>query len=406
MQIDAHSVFFQSSGKNDFLHRLNLSDEEESNLREARNIIREHLQKAFREWESWLSREALFAAASQQMRQTPILKPRFRQQGSLTYHTANRPAWTPPQEVDLDDGLFLPTEMLGAAGQSEPAVLTGGLFKIVGNALTILCNKHGWGVQFKDTCVRVSLNHGSAAHVDLPIYAIPEKQYREIKESFAALSTNFSVQDANEIDLAEEAYRQLASGEIMLAHKEKGWIRSDPRKLEDWFQDAVARHGQQLRRVCRYLKAWRDHTWEKGGPSSIAIMACVVSVYDENPKSFAANRDDEALLLVASRLASLFINRIANPAVPDLYLDEGWDENGLREGFVQAARTLYTTLHSALVAGTHSQEVLSGLKVAFGERIPDEPGLVIFPAASPEDLLESTAVLAPTIKPQDKRSYA
>ena len=205
MQIDAHSVFFQSSGKSDFLHRLNLSDEEESNLREARNIIREHLQKAFREWESWLSREALFAAASQQTRQTPILKPRFRQQGSLTYHTANRPAWTPPQEVDLDDGLFLPTEMLGAVGQSEPAVLTGGLFKIVGNALTILCSKHGWGVQFKDTCVRVSLNHGSAAHVDLPIYAIPEKQYREIKESFAALSTNFSVQDANEIDLAEEA---------------------------------------------------------------------------------------------------------------------------------------------------------------------------------------------------------
>jgi|TARA_R110000823_G_scaffold315548_1_gene448099 hypothetical protein len=406
MQINAHAIFFQASGNSDFLHRLNLSDAEQARLRDARDTIRDHLQKAFREWESWLGRELLFAATTQNWLKAPALRPRFRQQGSLTYHTANRPAWTPPQEVDLDDGLFLPTEMLGEAGQSEPAVLTGGLFEIVGNALTSLCRQKDWGLKAKDTCVRVSLNHGSAAHIDVPIYAIPEKQYREIHESMAALKRDFSAQNADEIALAEEAYRQLASGEIMLAHREQGWIRSDPRKLEDWFQDAVTRHGQQVRRVCRYLKAWRDHCWKEGGPSSIALMACVVSVYDANPHRFEANRDDEALLFVASKLASLFSNPIGNPAVSGLNLDDGWDEKGLREGFVQDARDFYASLHSALIAGTHPQQVLSGLKLAFGERIPDEPGLVVFPAASPEELLESTAALAPTVKPQDKRSYA
>lgn len=352
-----------------------------------------------------LSKEVLFAAASLESHQPPSLTPRFRQQGSQSYHTANRPAWTPPQEVDLDDGLFLPTEMLGEAGQAEPAVLTGGLFTIVKNALSDLCEQNGWELTLKDTCVRVRLNHGGAAHVDLPIYAVPEKQYRELEEARALLKGH-RVADAEDVLLAEEAYRKLAAGEIMLAHRQQGWIRSDPRKLEDWFNDSVKHHGQQLRRVCRYIKAWRDHTWQRGGPSSIALMACIVTAYEDNPKEYEDNRDDLALLKVASHLAGLFSNRIPNPAVPELYLDEGWDENDLRTGYASAASTLHYSLSTALSGTSSSIQVIARLKAIFGERIPNISDSVRLPAPTPDQLLKATAPLTPTVKPQDKRSYA
>lgn len=401
---NAHAVFYQPEGNTDFLHRLNLSDEEQEHLRSARDMIRAHLVKAFRDWESWLVREALFAAASQKPLSSP-LRPRFRQQGSMAYYTVNRPAWMPPQEVDLDDGLFLPTEMLGEAGQTEPAILTGGLFAIVENALSSLCKQNGWEIELKDTCVRIKLNHGSAAHIDLPIYAIPEKEYQKIRGSLA-VSSQFSVKDADGLDLAEEAYRQLASGEIMLAHRELGWIRSDPRKLEDWFIDAVKRHGALLRRVCRYLKAWRDHTWQRGGPSSIALMACVVAIFDGESNGFDERRDDQTLLRVSCLLVNKFEQRIANPVVQDLFLDEGWDEKGLRTQYIEAALTLRTTVHSTLTSSVNARQVISGLRTVFGTRIPNDPSLVIFPAATPDELLKQTATLAPTVKPKDRRSYA
>jgi hypothetical protein len=62
----------------------------------------------------------------------------------------------------------------------------------------------------------------------------------------------------------------------MLAHRDEGWKPSDPRKLEEWFRAAVRQHGEQLRRVCRYLKNWRDNRWEGCRLSSIALMACTV----------------------------------------------------------------------------------------------------------------------------------
>ncbi len=408
MSVNAHSVFYQRAGTADFLHRLNLSDEELKQLRSARDLVRNHLVSAFRNWEDWLNREPLFVETYQKSLQPPALKPRFRQQGSITYHTINRPAWTPPQEVDLDDGLFLATEMLlREAGQTEPAILTGGLFTITRNALSSLCRQQDWAIELKDTCIRIKLNHGSAAHIDLPIYAIPEKQYQQIEDSLTAINKQFATQDASAINLVEEAYRQLASGEIMLAHRVRGWIRSDPRQLENWFNDAVKRYGDQLRRVCRYLKAWRDHNWEKGGPSSIALMACVVAAYKSNPKHFDENRDDRAVLRVASQLVALFEDRIANPVVPDLYLDDGWDEKGIRSSYIEAAQRLRDSVSGALTQSQSAQQVLSGLSAAFGARIPSDASLVVFPpAVTPDEVMLKTAPLAPTIKPKDSRSYA
>jgi cyclic GMP-AMP synthase DncV-like protein len=72
--------------------------------------------------------------------------------------------------------------------------------------------------QKKNTCVRVLYADGH--HIDLPIY------YKN-----------------NDI--------------IELAHKSKGWIESDPKEFNEWFNDK-AKANQQLRRVVRYLKAWKN----------------------------------------------------------------------------------------------------------------------------------------------------
>lgn len=39
------------------------------------------------------------------------LNPRFRTQGSFQYDTLNKPYVTPPQEMDIDDGTYLPMEL-------------------------------------------------------------------------------------------------------------------------------------------------------------------------------------------------------------------------------------------------------------------------------------------------------
>ena len=103
-------------------------------------------------------------------------------------------------------------------------------------------------------------------------------------------------QAARELDfeLADEIYKGLLEKRIMLAHRDSGWIESDPREIENWFFGAIADHGEAVRRVCRYLKGWRDFQWMRNGPSSITLMACVVAVYDELNGTLPENRDDLA----------------------------------------------------------------------------------------------------------------
>ena len=57
---------------------------------------------------------------------------------------------------------------------------------------------------------------------------------------------------------------------VRLAHKLLGWIDSDPRPIKEWIERQVLLKSDQLRRVIRYLKAWRDaQAWPKGDPKSL-----------------------------------------------------------------------------------------------------------------------------------------
>lgn len=376
MPFNAHRIFTGPADADHFLAALTLEPSRESMLRSAREICRSAIGSGLRSWSTVLQKSMLFEAAAAHVAPAS-LKPKFKMQGSFAYRTLNEPAHKPPQEIDLDDGVFVPVSFLNDNGRSHPALISSGYFRAVEALLTPVCRERGWTlVTDKPSCVRVELDDG--AHIDFALYAIPDEEFEELVET-EVLAKAMNAQDramlTEQIDLAEDLYRGLREDQIMLAHRVEGWKPSDPRKLEDWFRAALRTHGEQMRRVCRYLKGWRDHHWESCRLSSIALMSCVVTTYDEATAAPSDSRDDLALLAVADRLPVLFRGRIANPVVEGQYLDDGWEQEH-RQAFIREAQALCERLREAITGTDSPTRALASLVRAFGERLPNDPSLI------------------------------
>lgn len=369
--LNAHKLF------TGYLKALNLDENQKRLLRAARDGIRQSLREGMPQWQGLAKAQSLVESRRKDCAsQLTPLRPRFRMQGSATYHTLNDPAHKPPQEVDYDDGVFLPTSFVNGGGTVQPLLAAKGYFYVVESILKPLCERNGWTlIKAKQTCVRVQIN--DEAHIDLPLYAIPDEDFVEITE--ASPEANFAKGVAwadSDIELAEQVYKNLHGNRIMLARRGKGWIESDPRKLEDWFTGAIQEHDEVVRRTCRYLKGWRDYQWSKGGgPSSITLMACVVTVFDELNGTLPENRDDLALQAVANRLEELFSHPIANPVLSDKNLDESWS-SGERLDFKSHAALLKAMIDGVLNSTFHRQIALSKIREKFGERIPKDEFLI------------------------------
>ena len=295
-------------------------------------------------------------------------------QGSLAYGTLNDPAQKPPQEMDLDDGLFLPVSFLAGNGQSHPALISQGLFFVVENALEKLCQrKKGWTLdRSKPSCVRVCLP--GHAHVDVALYSIPDAEFDELSRRMLKEATY----DEQGLEIHEWLYHQLPASQIMLAHRHDGWKPSDPRELENWFRKAISRHetrGEVLRRVCRYLKAWRDFQWRECKLSSIALMACAVQTFDALASALPANRDDLALEEVAKRLPEQLRHEIKNPVVDGQRLDEGWTP-AMRQDYASRAHEFAAAVTAAVHQAQTATEAIQALQRVLGPRIPDDASLV------------------------------
>lgn len=389
MALNAHRVFTGPADADHYLAALTLEKSREDMLRAARDSCRNAIRAGLRAWESQFRSTTLFEAAIADNAPSS-LKPKFRMQGSFAYRTLNSPAQSPPQEIDLDDGIFVPISYLNENGQGHPALISSGYFAAVEALFAPVCDQNGWElVTDKPSCVRVEIS--SDAHIDFALYAIPDEEFRQLVEA-EVLAKSMSAQDSStlreQIELAEDVYRGLREDQIMLAHRQEGWKPSDPRKLEDWFREALRRHGEQMRRVCRYLKGWRDHNWEACRLSSIALMSCVVTVYDEAGEKPADNRDDLALLAVAERLPALLQARIGNPVVEGQYLDEGWAPED-RDGFIKEAEALLNWLRDSISGTDSAQRALAILVRAFGDRLPNDHTLI-----KPED---GASVAAPPV---------
>ena len=372
--LNAHKIFTDAPKKNDYLSKLTLDSSRVDLLRAARDEIRNEIKKAISGWNNYIKEEALFTTINGINFNSIIKTPKFRMQGSMAYHTLNEPAQSPPQEIDVDDGLFLPMSFFESNGNMQPMVLSQGLFKLVEAALVPLCDRKKWKLDAsKPSCVRVCLNN--TAHVDIALYAIPDSEFDILVEAAKAKSgySNWNIVDS--IELTESIYETLSSDQIMLAHRDEGWIPSDPRKLEKWFKEAIDMYGTQLLRICRYFKGWRDHQWLSCKLSSIALMSCVVDAYKQIGNDLSPSRDDEALMYVAEFLPVMLQTRIQNPVLSTQYLDKGWTPEE-RENFISKANEFAATIRNALRKSTDVTDLLRKLKNLFGNRIPSDNSLI------------------------------
>lgn len=287
--------------------------------------------------------------------------PRFFTQGSWAYKTLNAPAQR-PQQADVDDGCYLP---LGFVKQTKrPSAATAIFFKAAEACLAVLCREKGWTlITDKPTCVRIEVT--KAAHIDVPLYAIPDDEFQTLTK--AAMEAYHTLDSAEAIRRAErDSWSKLPSDVVLLAHREEGWWESDPRPIKDWFEAQVLARGEQLRRVIRYLKAFRDWKWASGGPASILLMAAAVPLFERRH-----GREDLALLDVLAGLPAALRAGVVNPVDEKESLTERLGKDRVEE----AARELQRfegVLRASLHASSESQACI-WMQQEFGQRFPNRP---------------------------------
>lgn len=350
-------------------------------IREARTAIRAHL------------RQALPATLKDMGHEDAAVTPRFVTQGSVSYGTLNRPA-KQGQQVDIDDGVYLP--LTGVSATGTPTQASSVFFEAVEKALVPLLRARGWRLDTsKSTCVRVIIT--DYAHVDIPLYAIPDQEFVKLAKSMVRMDADVS--DAS-LEDDQRTWEQLPQGVVLLAHRrERRWKRSDPRPLTTWFKAAVDRHGQQVVRVVRYLKAFRDwHVWENPAPSSVALMAAVEAAFLGSP------REDKALASVLDELPELFLAGVANPTDPTEMLTESLGPEGRQE----AARALreFSSAVRAAMADVDPDLVCAAMRRQLGDRFPKAPQRVKEDKAAKTAASVSAGPAAPVATPLVGRTRA
>lgn len=316
-----------------------------------------------------------------------IPTPRFFTQGSWAYKTLNCPA-KKPQQADVDDGCYLPLSFLSQT--RRPSIAATVFFSVAQKALEPLVKERGWFLTEKPTCVRVVIS--ATAHIDIPLYAIPDKEFETLSARALAYDSAYA-NFAEAIFKAErDAWTALPTNSVLLAHRKDNWKESDPRPVKEWFLKAVDDKGQQLRRVVRYLKAYRDWKWTSGGPASILLMAAAVPLFEKQER-----RDDLALLTVVKGLPAALRKGVNNPVDDSESLTdrlrEGSKERDLVEEAAAAFEQLATLLDGA-VAASNPAQACAWMQQAFGPRFPNCPERVKVVSQPPSGTAVLTGLMA------------
>lgn len=377
--LNLSALFFtEVEGESCLFGNLSLSDDERRIIAEAKSEVRIALRDGI---------PRVYAAEGHP---GDVPQPRFFTQGSWAYKTLNAPAQQ-PQQADVDDGCYLPLSFLT---QTDcPSVAADVFFDTGEKALADLVKEKGWTLSGKSTCIRVEIS--DLAHIDIPLYAIPDKEFETLVK---ALNVKRSVLEAHNVaDAAMDSWEVLPKTKVLLAHREEGWIHSDPRPVKEWFVDQVETRGEQLRRVVRYLKAYRDWTWTSGGPSSILLMAAASPMFVKQDR-----RDDQALADVVKQLPDSLRKGVNNPVNPKESLtDRLRASSGEADMVEQAAlqfEDLGRRLQAALDAG-NAEQACTWLQGLFGPRFPDRPDRVkdvAVPSAVAAAIASSPAIAGPS----------
>lgn len=220
----------------DFNSNIKLSETKKEELRKNREELRSKIVKYFKD------------------NKPNEVAPSFHAQGSFMMHTTINPIPYEEEDsngnikllypYDLDDGVYFIDELNNRKTESI-------YHRWILDAVKDHTTK---GANDKDTCVRVLYADGH--NIDLPIY----------------------FEEKNKEDVIPQ-----------LAHKSKGFTDSDPIKFYQWFNDIA---NDQLKRIVRYLKAWKDkqdETYSTKMPSGMVLTILATNNYYED------NRDDIAL---------------------------------------------------------------------------------------------------------------
>lgn len=333
-----------------FLVEIDPEDGAKKALLQAKTKIRQRLKETF-------------AARSSNLFGKSI-EPRFFTQGSYSYKTLNDPAWPPEQQMDLDDGCYLPMSFVKGARPSQASSL---FFDFVDEILKNLAKEEGWTFKKKDTCCRLVIS--ANAHIDVPLYAIPDVEFLLLEKSAMSAGASFSER------ARPDTWDALPSDSVLLAHRKEGWKASDPRKIKTWFLGAVDIYGEKLRRVCRYLKAWRDHHRPAlDEVSSILLMVCAWKAFEETRRAFVPDREDQALLMVLDRLPAYLEDDVANPTDPAENINRVSAEG--RKVAAHYAKDFADQLRKTIFSVTDQNEAVADMQGSLGRRVPDRPDLV------------------------------
>ena len=300
------------------------------------------------------------------------LAPRFWTQGSFQYDTLNNPYAIPPQEMDIDDGTYLPMAIF----EDRPVIGHRLLLLLVDTSLKSLVHENpDWEFEAKRTCARIKIP-GEHTHIDVPMYAIPEDQFL-LKEAALSKSQGMMMEGMEAMDsrsslmALNRAPYALDEDCVNLALREgdQKWMKSDPKIVEDWFVERCERIGPHLRNICRFMKSWRDAQWQEGGgPSSISLMAATVSILNR----MTHDKDDlgATMMLLAEHFPDEFSNGVESPDHTDeKLLFPNSSEHGSRElEIMERLSELHGILVDAQTCST-KELALESINRAFGERV-------------------------------------
>jgi hypothetical protein len=336
-----------------FLKSLDLTLEEKQAIDDARKDIRQAL------------REGLPQALREKGYEGDSCEPKFYIQGSWAYKTLNRPCQTPPQQSDVDDGVYLPLSIMKE--ENKPHLAIDDFFGAVHTVLEPLCGPgSGWSLEQKPNCMRVVIS--AYAHIDLPLYAIPDDQYQLMKAAFEAVEIR--AMDGIATNASVQTWKKLPADKILLACN-RGWIKSDPLEMKEWFEREVKDKGEQLRRVIRYIKGFRDQQWDEKGPSSILLMAAACPLFE-----FENKRDDQALLTVVEGMPKALRDRVLSPIDSGVYLTDALSDADL-EAAVQKFETFAKYLRASMNASSEAKVSVCGwMQDMLGTRFPNRPDLI------------------------------
>lgn len=363
--LSLHKLFLNSDHPNSFHAEIVPTRQQREILEAAKNAIREHLRVAIRQ------------ASKAVLGMDRMVDPRFRTQGSWAYRTCVQPAHTPPQEMDWDFGVYLPVTVW--ADNGPPHAMAKLYFELVEESLEALCRVHHWSLDRTNSrCVRVKVT--SWGHIDVPLYAAPEDKFEEVMEKAVAFASadlqhfreSAAMDESAAFEEMPEFFWQLMD-DIHVATRDGRWLPSDTRAVARWFEDRVIEHGEQLRRVWMYMKAWRDYRWrEGGGPSSVLIMISVAQAFKP-----ALRRDDIAVERAATVFASAFTNDVRERGIDDGKENFNRMSPAEQQEAAMCARNLANQLHACRHFGPGLiRDAVQKMRSEFGPRIPADCALV------------------------------